>query len=128
MSAISNYLENAIINHTLRNVPFTAPTTIYLALFLTAPLDSGTGTEVSGGAYARQVVTFVAPSDGATTNVSDVVFPVATADWGTISHLGLYSAATGGNLLYHGAFTLSKVIQTGDQFIVRAGDLDITIA
>lgn len=127
MPSISTYLENAILNHTLRNTPFTAPTTVYIGLFLTDPTEDDTGTEVSGIAYARQPATFVAPVAGSTSNAADIEFPIAGSNWGTITHLGVYDASSGGNLLYHGPFTVSKVIQTGDQFVIRNQDLDITI-
>lgn len=127
MAAISNYLENALINHTLRNTALPSPTAVYVGLFLSDPTDANTGTQVTGTAYARQPVTFSAPSNGATSNTADIEFPVAGSDWGTITHLGIFDAATGGNLLYHGAFTVSKIIQNGDQFIIRAGDLDISL-
>lgn len=126
MSALSDYLENALINAVLRGIQYTSPSKVYVALFTSNPTDAGKGTEVSGGGYARQQVTFSAPSNGATSNSADVVFPVATADWGTITHFGIYDAATGGNLLIHGAFQIAKPIYTGDQFIIRKGDLGIT--
>lgn len=129
MAALSDYLENALVNHIFRGgvggTAFTQPTAIYLALFTTAPTDAGAGTEVSGGAYVRRQVNFTAPSNGATDNTSDLTYPAATADWGTISHFGLFDALTGGNMLIHGAFSIAKPIYLGDQFIVRAGDLDI---
>lgn len=128
MSALSNYLENALINAVLRGIPYTSPPAVYVALFTSDPTDAGIGTEVSGGGYARQQVTFADPVDGSTTNSADVVFPVATTDWGTVSHFGIYDAETGGNLLIHGAFTVAKPIYTGDQFVIRAGDLDVTFA
>lgn len=124
---ISNYLENALINVTLRGVAFTAPTTIYLGLFTTDPTDAGTGTEVSGGSYARRAITFNAPSNGVAASAADVLFPIATANWGTITHIGLYDASTSGNLLYHGQLTASKTIQTDDQFKIVAGDITVTL-
>lgn len=128
MSAFSNYLENAIVNATLRNTTYTSPTTVYVALFTTDPTDAGSGTEVSGGSYARQSCAFDAPSNGATANTSTITFPVATANWGTVTHFGIYDASTSGNLLYHGALTASKVINNTDQFLFNAGEIDITLA
>jgi hypothetical protein len=126
MSQMSNFLENKLVDHVLRNVAYTPPTTVYVALYTSNPTDADTGTEVSGGGYVRQAVTFTAPSDGATSNSADIVFPVATADWGTITHIGLRDAATLGNLLLYGALTVPKTIQSGDQFKILAGDLDVT--
>lgn len=127
MSAISNYLENALINHVFRNVSYTPPATIYVALYTTNPTDADVGVEVSGGGYVRQAVTFVAPSSGATSNATDVVFPEATTDWGTITHLGLRDADIGGNLLWYGPLSTSKTVLAGDQLIFKAGQLTISL-
>ena len=128
MTAMSDYLENALVNATLRGQAYTAPTTIYMALFTSDPTDAGTGTEVSGGAYARQTITFSAPTNGSTSNSADVLFPVATAGWGTVSHFAVYDAATSGNMLYYGVLTTSKAISSTDQLKVAAGDVTITLA
>ena len=128
MTAMSDYLENALVNATLRGQAYTAPTTIYMALFTSDPTDAGTGTEVSGGAYARQTITFSAPTNGSTSNSADVLFPVATAGWGTVSHFAVYDAATSGNMLYYGVLTTSKAISSTDQLKVAAGDITITLA
>ena len=128
MSAISNYLENALINVTLRATSYTAPTTVYVALFLSDPTDAGSGTECSGTSYARQSATFAAPSNGASSTNADVQFPQAGNSWGTITHFGIYDALTTGNLLYHGALTTSKVIDTGDVFKIASGSLTVTLA
>jgi hypothetical protein len=128
MSAMSNYLENALINATLRNTSYTSPATVYAALFTSDPTDAGTGTEVSGGSYARKAITFGAPSNGASTNSAAVEFDQATASWGTVTHFGLYDASTSGNLLYHGALTASKVIDTGDVFKFATSSVTVTLA
>jgi hypothetical protein len=128
MAAMSNYLENALINATLRNTTYTSPATVYVALFLTDPTDAGTGTQVSGGSYARQTATFAAPSDGASTTSADITFPTATGTWGTVAFFGIYDASTSGNLLYHGALNNSKTIQTGDILKIEAGNLTVTLA
>ena len=101
MAEFSNYLENALINAVLRNTSYTSPTTVYVALFTSDPTDAGSGTEVSGGSYARTSITFGAPSNGVTTSNADCTFPQATASWGTVTHIGLYDASTSGNLLFH---------------------------
>lgn len=124
---MSNYLENALINVTLRNTSFTAVSP-YVGLFTSDPTDAGSGTEVSGGSYSRTAVTFGAPSNGVTTNSADVIFPTATASWGTVTHIGIYDAATGGNLLYHTPLDISKTIDTGDIFRINTGNLSVTLA
>ena len=126
MSAFSNYLENKILLHVLSNTAYTSPTTVYLGLHTADPTDAGTGTEVSGGSYARQ--SFASTISGnAASNTSAIEFPTATASWGTIGWVGVWDNSTGGNLLFHGALTASKTIASGDVFRVPAGDLDITL-
>jgi hypothetical protein len=128
MAEMSNYLENALINATLRNTSYTSPTTVYVALFTSDPTDAGSGTEVSGGSYARTAVTFGAPSNGVSTNSANVEFPVCTSSWGTITHIGIMDALTTGNLLYHTALTTSKVIDVDDIFRITTGNLSVTLA
>jgi hypothetical protein len=128
MAEMSNYLENALINVTLRNTAYTSPTTVYLALYTSDPTDADSGTEVSGGSYARQSITFGAPSNGASTNSASVEFPQATGSWGTITHVGIRDALTTGNLLYHTPLDVSKTISSGDIFKIASGNLSVTLA
>jgi hypothetical protein len=127
MAAISDYLENALINATLRNTTYTSPADVYVGLFTTDPTDDGSGTEVSGGSYARTIATFAAPSNGSSSTNADVQFPQATGNWGTITHFGIFDAATTGNLLYHGILTAAKTIETGDVFKIASGNLTVTL-
>jgi len=128
MAEMSNYLENTLINATLRNTSYTSPATVYVALYTTDPTDADTGTEVSGGSYARTAVTFGAPSNGVSTNSAAVEFPTCTSSWGTITHIGIRDASTSGNLLYHTALTTSKVIDVDDIFRITTGNLSVTLA
>ena len=125
---MSNYLENALINVTLRNTAYTAPTTIYVALYTSDPTDANTGTEVSGGSYARTSVTFGAPSNGVSVSNADCTFPQCTASWGTVGWIGIMDALTTGNLLYHTALDSSKTIETGDIFKIASGNLSVTLS
>jgi len=128
MAEFSNFLENALINATLRNTSYTSPATVYVALYTSDPTDADTGTECSGTSYARQAVTFGAPSNGATTNSAAVEFPQAGGSWGTITHIGIRDALTTGNLLYHTPLDASKTIATGDVFRIASGSLSVTLA
>ena len=130
MAEMSNYLENALINVTLRATSYTAPTTVYVALYTTDPTDADVGTEVStsGTGYARTAVTFGAPSNGVSTNSATVTFPTATAAFGTVTHIGLRDASTAGNLLYHTPLDTSKTIDSGDIFSITTGNLSVTLA
>ena len=134
MSALSNYLENALISHVLRNTAFTTPgTSVYVGLikfYETDKLEAGTLTqEVSGGSYARvQVTAWDAPSNGATQNTGATTFPTSTADWGMVSGVFIADASTDGNVLLHGSLTSTRDVKSGDVFKFNAGDLDITFA
>lgn len=130
MSAASDYLENKVLDHFLGTASTTAPTNVYVALFTTDPTDADSGTEVStsGTAYARQLTTFSSASSGSTSNSASIEYNAATANYGTVTHFGIYDASTGGNLLFHGALTSSKTIETGDVFKIAIGNLTITVA
>jgi hypothetical protein len=128
MAEISNYLEDALINATLRNTTYTSPATVYVGLYTTDPTDANTGTEVSGGSYARQSVTFAAPSNGLSASDADVTFPQATGNWGTVGWIGILDAATSGNLLYHTALDSAKTIETGDIFKIESGNLTVQLS
>lgn len=128
MAEMSNYLENALINATLRNTSYPSPTTVYVGLYTSDPTDANTGTEVSGGSYARTAVTFGAPSNGTSTNSGAVEFPQATGSWGTVGWIGILDAATSGNLMYHTALDVSKTISTGDIFKIAIGSLSVNLS
>jgi len=128
MSEMSNFLENALINATLRATTYTSVATVYVSLWTSDPTDAGSGTEVSGGSYARTAVTFAAPSNGVTTNSADVTFPTATASWGVVGWIGINDALTTGNLLYHSPLDTSKTIDSGDIFKISTGNLSVTLA
>ena len=128
MAEMSNYLENALINATLRNTSYTSPATVYVGLYTSDPTDANSGTEVSGGSYARTSVTFGAPSNGVSTNSAAVEFPQASGSWGTVTHIGILDASTSGNLLYHTALDTSKTRASGDVFKLSTGTLSVTLA
>jgi hypothetical protein len=135
MSEFSDYLENKIIDHILRNQAFSPPTTVYVALFTAVTgLEANNPTaEVSGGSYARQSVTFSAASGGATSNTANITFPTATGSWGTVSHIALVDHASNTswgsdvNVLMWTQLDASKAIDTDDIFQINTGDLDVTV-
>jgi hypothetical protein len=128
MAEISNYLENALINGTIRGTSYTAPSTVYVGLYTSDPTDANTGTEVTGGSYVRQSATFAAPSNGSSASNADITFPQATANWGTVGWIGILDASSSGNLLYHTALDASKTIETGDIFKIASGNLTVTLS
>lgn len=129
MSAASDYLENKVLDHVLGGTAYTQPT-VYVGLWTADDgLESGTVTsEVSGGSYARQTASFAAASSGSAATDATITFPTATASWGTITHIALMDALSGGNVLFHGAVTTSKTIDSGDTFQISSGNLTITLA
>ena len=129
MTALSDYAENALLNHLLRRVTFTSPST-WISLHTGSLLDDGTGAEVSGGGYARiQVASgnWDAAAAGATENANDIDFGTATGNWGNILFVGVWDAATVGNLLLRGELTASKTVNNGDSFKITASNLDISL-
>mgnify|MGYP000874980123 CR=1 FL=1 len=97
-------------------------------MYTTDPTDADAGIELSDGGYARQAVAFGEPADGVTSNSADVLFPVAAEPWGTITHIGIIDAASGGNLLFHGALDAPQTIDISSQFKISAGNLAISLA
>jgi hypothetical protein len=128
MAEMSNWLENALINATLRNTTYTSPAAVYVGLYTSDPTDANTGTEVSGGSYTRTAVTMGAPSNGVSTNTAAVEFPQASGSWGTVGWIGILDASSSGNLLYHTALDTSKTISSGDIFKIAIGGLSVTLA
>ena len=128
MSEFSNYSENLVINVLLRAASHTGAAAVYVGLYTSDPTDGNTGTEVSGGSYARTAVVFGAPSAGISTNSSAVEFPQATASWGTVGWVGVLDASTGGNLICHSPLDVAKTIDTGDIFKIATGNLSITVS
>lgn len=122
----TDFLEDSMLNHILRNTPYTPAATIYVGLFTATPGEASGGTEVTGNNYARKAVTFGAPSAGTIANNADVVFDQASGAWGTISYFALFDAITAGNMLYYGALTSSKTINSGDQLKFASGGITIT--
>lgn len=144
MSAMSDYLENKLIDQLFRAQSAPTTTTLYVGLLTAAPSDSGGGTEVSGGSYGRVAVTSSlanwagtqsagstvasSGSSGQTSNNGAITFPTPTAGWGTVTHFGIYDAATGGNLLFWGALTIAKTVNQADTVTFPAASLSITFA
>tara|TARA_R110000796_G_scaffold190710_1_gene307406 strand:+ start:264 stop:644 length:381 start_codon:yes stop_codon:yes gene_type:complete len=124
--SFSNYLETEILDFAFTTGTATRPTSWYIALYTAPPGESGGGTEVSGGGYVRQSVTFSVSGDTAS-NTGAVEYPTATSSYGTVSHVGVFDASSGGNLLAYSALNVSKAIDTGDVFRIPTGDLDITL-
>ena len=122
---LSNYLENKLIDHFLGTTSFTMPAAVYVGLYTVAPDDTGGGTQVTGGSYARQTATFTASSSGATSNSANIDFAGMPA--ATVVAIGIFDASTAGNLLLWGTLTVNKTTDAGDTLRIATGDLDISI-
>ncbi len=146
MAALSDYAEQRVLNYLFNNDSdtFTAPAT-WIALYTATPTDTGGGTEVSGGAYARQrvyastdtgqTVKWTAAADTSTpagakhvNNAATVTFPQATAAWGDCKAVGIFDASSAGNLLWHGTLTATKTVGSGDTFKFTTGNLKASLA
>lgn len=136
MAGFTNYLEDKVIGHLFGGTAYNAPTTWYVGLQTASPSDSAGGTEVSGGAYARQSVAWTVTSGGIAqaSNTAALTFPAATTDWGTVTHAGVYDAASGGNLVAYEQLTKTdfttanpKTVNTGDIFKIDAGNLKVQL-
>lgn len=136
MSAATNALEDLIIQHMFRTGSWAKPTVMAIGLFTAAPGETGGGTEVTGGSYARVDVppldanwAATLGGNGQTSNVAAIIFPTPTANWGTVTHFGIFTATLGGTLWVYAALTTSKTINNGDpapQF--NASALTVTVA
>lgn len=126
MSIKTDYLEGKVVEHVLRNVVFTSPTAVFAALLTgVANAETGAVTEVSGGSYARQGVTFGAQSGGVCTNSVAVTYPTATGNWGTVTHVGVYDANSAGNALYIISLTTPQAVNNGQTASFAIGALQI---
>jgi len=129
MGSFSDYSELKILEHIVGKATFALPT-VYVGLSTSDPLDSGAGlAEPSGNAYARVLTTglWSAASVGHIENAADIVFVMASGNWGTITHFALFDALSGGNMLGHGSLVTPKAIGVDDTAKFAAGDIDITL-
>lgn len=130
MAALSDHAEALLLDWLMTSGSATRPTAWYVALYTAAPSDSGGGTEVTGNGYAREAVTFAAATSpgGTTSNSGAVTFTASGGNWGSITHIGIHDALSGGNLLWHGAMTAAKTVNDGDTLEFSIGNIDLTIA
>jgi hypothetical protein len=126
MGSKSDYLENKILEHVLKNTAYTSPTTVYMALLTAAPSDAGGGTEVSGSNYSRTAITFGAASAGSISNSAQVNFPTPSGSWGACTHFGIYDASSAGNLLYWGTLGQTETPISGNAVAFIIGAIVIT--
>jgi hypothetical protein len=129
MGSISDYLENALLDHVLGTASYTQPT-IYVGLSTADPTDAGSGdTEPTYTAYARVAHSaWDAAASRATENTGTITFPQkADGSSETITHFTIYDASSGGNMLAHGAFTTQKTIVVNNTPTIADGELDVSV-
>lgn len=127
ITAMSDFLENAVLDLVLRGVSYTGGSNIYAALFTTPTTDAGGGTEVVGGAYVRaQVTAFDPATSGLSANSASVAFATASAPWGLVTHFALFDDPATGNLLYHGPLSVPRTVNAGDTFVFPPGNITIS--
>jgi hypothetical protein len=127
MSKMSDYLEEQLLNCTLRGIAFVPPAHIYLALYTTDPKDDNTGFEVEAGEYQRQEVIFDAPAGGEVANNNEIIYPMSLQPWGTVTHVALFDAQMAGNLLYSTPLPIERTIDTHNQYIVKPGQMFVKL-
>ena len=126
----ANYLENKILDHIFDDPAFTPPANVFIALYTATPNDAGGGTEATFGSYARQstgAADWNAASGGSKTNANIITFPESTSGSETITHFGLFDAASGGNLLAYGALTAGQLVTSGSTLKFTAGNLTVNL-
>lgn len=127
MTHATNYLENALLDFTLRNIALASPSTVYVALY-TAFVEDGTQTEIAGSNYARRPAIFAAPNNGAIESAAAIDFPTAADNWGVVTHVGICDAASGGNVLFWSPLSQSRNVIAGRTFSIEATELSISLA
>lgn len=133
MSSFSDYLELELLDHVFGAAAYTAPATLYFALYTSAPSDTGGGTEVSGSNYSRVGVTnnatnFPAASSGSKSNGTVITFPTPSGSWGTVTHMCILDASTAGNLLGWAPLTASQVVASGNVVSYGVGTFIVTLS
>ncbi len=133
MPGIASYVKDKLLDLAFSATAWgSKPTTVYFALLSTAPTDAGGGTELTGSGYARVSKTtsgsskFTVSTNGVT-NADAISFPTATADWGTATHVGVYDASSGGNLLYWSPIGAPRIIVRGDSVSLDTGVFSVTL-
>lgn len=125
--AMTNFLEDKMLNHIFKNINYTAPTKVYAGLFTTTPTETTNGTEVAGNGYVRQPITFATATNGTIVNSGDVIYPSATGAWGTIKGCAFFDAQIGGNMLFYADLQVQKIVGLDDQLVFKANNLTVTL-
>ena len=135
-SAISDWLEKALLDHTFNVSAFTASTLFYMALFSGTPGEDGLNNEIAGsgtyGGYVRREVKF---ANAATLGIGQIVsssaceFVAATDNWGPVTHAGIFDSAitAAGNCMFKGSLLNARTVNTGETFRFASGDVKASL-
>jgi len=123
----STYLADKLIDGTVRNIQYEAPTKVWIALYTTDPTKDDMGVEVREPSYNRQELVMSVPVEGKSENSAQVDFSEATSNWGYVTHIGIRDESFDGNLLYFTALDNPKEILSGDQFRINVDKLKLTL-
>jgi hypothetical protein len=128
MAGASNYLELALLDHALKGTSWAQPANVYVSLHSADTVETGAG-EITAGAnaYARQSASaaFAAAAAGAKATSADLTWTNMPAT--TITHVCIWDSVTGGNPLFLGSLTASKVVNAGDTFKILSTNLTVTM-
>jgi hypothetical protein len=127
MASFSDYLENKIVNQTLRGIPYVPPSSVYIALHSNNPGESGNNYELTGNGYSRKKVEFSVPNNGVSLNENDIIFDTALYDWTPVTHMSIMDSEFGGNMLYYGNIPASITIIAGNNFRIPPGNLSVGV-
>lgn len=122
----SAYLRTRTIKHNMAHTAFTMPAAIYLALYTSDPTINDTGTEVTGGSYARVAITPGTESGGVIANSNSLAFTALPT--AAITHWGIRDAAAAGNLLYFGPLDQTINTVSPQNITIAAGNVQISEA
>lgn len=103
MNHMTEYLKHKVLTDNL------IASIVFVALF-------NGNTEVNQASYARQPVTFNTPANGQTSNSADILFPIANENWGNVTHIGIFDATKGGNMLFKSQAEFEKTIDISSQY------------
>jgi hypothetical protein len=124
--AFTSYTDNALLGHLLGSTTYTKPSALYVALYVGDPASGGTEVSTSGSGYVREAATFTV-SGGTASNTASIEYPTATSSWGTIDHIAIYDASSGGNQLVTATLSSAKTIASGDVLRIPASNLSVTL-
>lgn len=126
MSSLTDPAENYSLNWLTGNTTTSPTGALKVALVTANGSDSAAGTEVTGGSYARQTVTFSAAAAGATSNSGTLTWSAMPAC--TVVGVEIYDSAGSPIRWWWGPLGATKTVNSVDTFTIAAGQLQLTMA